>query len=88
MRIVPKPDRSTPVLGPDGQHVSDAWDEYFTYLSALNLPAFARASPANAQFWVYSTTAGNWTLQPTVAPTNNQVLIYNSGSGTWVAGTN
>jgi hypothetical protein len=33
MKIVPKPDRSVPVLGADGRPVSDAdLDDYFTFL--------------------------------------------------------
>ena len=44
--------------------------------------------PANGQFLVYSTSSGNWSLQPTVAQANNQVLIWDNTSGVWKAGAN
>lgn len=56
MKLVPKPDRSTPLLAPDGKSISEAWDEYFGYLSSLNLPAFAKTAPTNGQTPIYSST--------------------------------
>lgn len=56
MRVVPKPDKSTPLLQADGQTINDAWDEYFGYLSALNLPAFSKTAPANGQVAIWNDT--------------------------------
>ena len=58
MRVVPKPDRSTPLLNADGKTISDAWDQYFAYLSSLNLPAFAKTAPANGQVPIFDATTG------------------------------
>lgn len=56
MRVVPKPDKSTPLLQADGKTVSDAWDEFFGYLAALNLPAFSKTAPANGQTPIWNDT--------------------------------
>lgn len=56
MRVVPKPDKSTPLLEPDGRTVSQAWYEWFGYLHALNLPAFAKTAPAVGQVPVWNDT--------------------------------
>ena len=61
MRMVPKPDRSTPFLAADGKHVSDAWDDWFTYLSALNSPAVSRTAPTNGQVLIYDSTTQLYT---------------------------
>lgn len=61
MKIVPKPDRSTPLLGPDGKSISDAWDEYFAFLSSLNLPAFSKTAPTNGQVAIYNSTTQLYT---------------------------
>lgn len=61
MRVVPKPDRSTPLLAPDGVHISDAWDDYFSYLSLLNLPAFSKTAPTNGQVPIYNSTTQLYT---------------------------
>jgi hypothetical protein len=61
MKVVPKPDRSTPLLSDDGKHISNAWDEYFAYLSALNLPAVSRAAPTNGQVLIYDSTTQLYT---------------------------
>lgn len=61
MRIVPKPDKSTPVLQEDGRTVSDAWDEYFAFLGrrgVLDLPDVDNSIPiTNGQVLVYDSTA-------------------------------
>lgn len=56
MRAVPKPDRSTPLLNADGHSISDEWDQYFAYISSLNLPAFAKTAPTNGQVPIYNST--------------------------------
>lgn len=61
MKLVPKPDKSVPLVGPDGKSISDAWDEYFSYLSALNLPAFSKTAPLNLQVPIYNSTTGLYT---------------------------
>ncbi len=62
MRIVPKPNKATPVLQPDGKTVSDAWDEYFAFLGArgvLNMPDVDNSTPiTNGQVLVYNSAAG------------------------------
>lgn len=58
MRIVPKPSRSTPLLNDDGKTISDAWDQYFSYLSSLNLPAVSKAAPTNGQVLIFNSTTG------------------------------
>jgi len=54
MKVVPKPDKSTPMLEADGKTVSQAWDEYFAYLSALNSPAVSKTAPTNGQVLIYN----------------------------------
>lgn len=61
MRIVPKPDRSTPLLNEDGRTVSDAWDQYFAYLSSLNLPAFSKTAPTSGQVPIFNSTTMQYT---------------------------
>lgn len=61
MRVVPKPDRSTPLLNEDGRTINQAWDEYFSYLSSLNLPAFSRTAPTNGQVPIYNSTTQLYT---------------------------
>jgi hypothetical protein len=61
MKVVPKPDRSTPLLAPDGQHINNAWDEFFAYLSSLNLPAVSRTAPTNGQVLIYNSTTQLYT---------------------------
>lgn len=61
MRIVPKPDRSVPFLADDGRSISQAWDEYFFYLSSLNIPAFSKTAPTNGQVAIYNSTTGLYT---------------------------
>jgi hypothetical protein len=61
MRVVPKPDRSTPLLNDDGKTISDAWDQYFAYVSSLNLPAFAKTAPTNGQVLIFNSTTGLYT---------------------------
>lgn len=56
MRVVPKPDRSTPLVADDGRHISSAWDDYFAYISSLNLPAVSRTAPTNGQVLIYDAT--------------------------------
>lgn len=56
MRIVPKPDRSSPVLNEDGRTISDVWDQYFAYISSLNLPAFSKVAPTNGQVPIFDAT--------------------------------
>lgn len=56
MKLVPKPDKSTPLLEADGRTVSQAWDEYFAYLSLLNLPAFSKTAPTNGQVPIWNDT--------------------------------
>lgn len=64
MRIVPKPDRSTPVLQADGKTISDAWDEYFVFLGArgvLNMPDVDNSTPiTNTQVLIYNAAAGKF----------------------------
>lgn len=57
MKIVPKPDRSTPLLGADGKTISDAWDEFFGYLARLNSPAVSKTAPTNGQVLIYDATS-------------------------------
>lgn len=61
MKVVPKPDKSTPIVGQDGKSISDAWDEYFAFLSSLNLPAFSKTAPANGETPIYNSTTGQYT---------------------------
>jgi hypothetical protein len=64
MRVVPKPDKSTPLLGPDGKHISDVWDEYFAFISARGLGLLSDVSataPTNGQVLVWVTATGKWT---------------------------
>lgn len=61
MRLVPKPDKSTPMLEADGRTVSQQWDEWFSYIASLNLPAFSRAAPANGQVPIYNSTTQLYT---------------------------
>lgn len=61
MKLVPKPDKSVPLLAPDGKHISDAWDDYFGYLSALNLPAVSKTAPTNGQVLIYNSTTQLYT---------------------------
>jgi len=56
MREVPKPDKSTPLLEADGRTVAQAWDEWFGYLQALNLPAFSKTAPTNGQVPIWNDT--------------------------------
>ena len=61
MRIVPKPNKATPLLEADGRTVSQAWDEFFAYLAArgvLDAPDVDNSTPiTNAQVLVYDGTA-------------------------------
>lgn len=61
MRIVPKPDKSTPLIADDGKTVSQAWDEYFAFLSSLNVPAFSKTAPTNGQVPIFNSTTGLYT---------------------------
>lgn len=61
MRIVPRPDKSVPVLEADGRTMSQAWFDFFSYLSALNLPAFSQTAPTNSQVPIYNSTTGVYT---------------------------
>jgi hypothetical protein len=61
MRVVPKPDKSVPVLEADGKTMSQAWDEFFGYLQALNLPAFSKTAPTNGQVPIYNSTTQLYT---------------------------
>lgn len=56
MRVVPKPDKSTPLLEADGKTVSQAWDEFFGYLARLNSPAVSKTAPTNGQVLIYDAT--------------------------------
>ena len=84
----PLPGNDVPVVDPKTGMMTQTWYEYFSYVSSLNLPAFAKGAPVNGQILAYSSVTGKFSLQPVVAQANNQVLIWNSGSGTWVAGAN
>lgn len=62
MRVVPKPDRSTPVLQADGKTISDAWDDFFSYLmrrGVLDAPDVDNTTTpiTNGQVLVYDSTA-------------------------------
>jgi hypothetical protein len=57
MRLVPKPDKSTPLLNEDGRTVSDPWDDFFRYLAALNSPAVSKTAPTNGQVLIYDATS-------------------------------
>jgi hypothetical protein len=57
MRVVPKPDKSTPLLEADGKTVSQAWDEFFGYLARLNSPAVSKTVPTNGQVLIYDATS-------------------------------
>ena len=61
MRIVPKPARDVPVIGADGKTISQEWDEFFAYLSSLNLPAFSKTAPTNGQVAIYNSTTQLYT---------------------------
>ena len=56
MRVVPKPDKFSPLVQQDGRTVDQSWDDYFAYLKALNSPAVSNAAPANGQVLVYNST--------------------------------
>lgn len=61
MKVVPKPDRSTPVLQADGRTISDAWDDFFTYLmrrGVLDAPDVDNSTPiTNGQVLIYNSTS-------------------------------
>lgn len=62
MRLVPKPDRSTPVLQADGKTISDAWDDFFAYLmrrGVLDAPDVDNATTpiTNGQVLVYDSAS-------------------------------
>lgn len=61
MRIVPKPNKATPLLEEDGRTVSQAWDEFFAYLAArgvLDAPDVdVSTAPTNGQVLVWDSTA-------------------------------
>jgi hypothetical protein len=64
MRVVPKPDRSTPLLNDDGKTISDAWDQYFAFLNARGLsglPDVSTTSPTNGQVLTWNSTTKLWT---------------------------
>ena len=57
MKVVPKPNRSTPLLQADGKSISDGWDDFFRYLGALNSPAVSAVSPTNGQVLMWSSAS-------------------------------
>lgn len=61
MRVVPKPNKATPLLESDGRTISQAWDEFFAYLmrrGVLDAPDVDNSTPiTNAQVLVYDGTA-------------------------------
>ncbi|MBR0868929.1 hypothetical protein JQ633_01055 [Bradyrhizobium tropiciagri] len=64
MRLVPKPDKSTPLLEADGRTISQAWDEFFAYLfrrsqfGVLDMPDVDNSTPiTSGQVLVYDGTA-------------------------------
>lgn len=61
MRIVPKPDKSTPLLEADGRTVSLAWDEFFSFLArrgVLDTPDVDNSTPiTNGQVLIYNSTS-------------------------------
>lgn len=61
MKVVPKPDKSTPLLEADGRTISQGWDEYLAYLGALNSPAVSKTAPTNGQVLIYNSTTGLYT---------------------------
>lgn len=61
MKVVPKPDKSTPLLADDGKTVSQAWDDFFGYLAALNSPAVSKTAPTNGQVLIYNSTTQLYT---------------------------
>lgn len=61
MRLVPKPDKSTPLLEADGRTVSQPWDDFFAYLSSLNLPSFSKTAPTNGQVPIWNDTTKLYT---------------------------
>lgn len=56
MKLVPKPNRSTPLMQEDGKTVSDAWDEYFKYLENLHLQPISAVAPTNGQVLIWNDT--------------------------------
>lgn len=61
MRLVPKPDKSVPLLESDGRTVNQQWDDWFLYIASLNLPAFAKTAPTNGQVPIYNSTTQLYT---------------------------
>lgn len=61
MRVVPKPDKFTPLLEADGRTISQAWDDYLAFLGArgvLDLPDVDNSTPiTNTQVLIYDSTA-------------------------------
>lgn len=61
MRVVPKPDKSTPLLEADGRTVSQAWYDWFQYIEDRNIPAFSKTAPTNGQVPIYNSTTQLYT---------------------------
>lgn len=61
MRIIPKPDKSTPLMAEDGRTINQAWDEYLAFLGArgvLDATDVDNSTPiTNGQVLVYDSTA-------------------------------
>lgn len=95
-RRFPRPDKSTPMLEPDGKTINQQWFDYLGYLDSqvqlllarglMGLPGVTPGTPSNGQMLVFA--SGNWVLEPTTAPTDSQVLIWSNASQRWVPGAN
>ncbi|MGX1418315.1 hypothetical protein [Bradyrhizobium elkanii] len=61
MRKFPRPDKSTPLLEPDGRSINQAWFDFLGYLESrgvLDAPDVDNSTPiTNGQVLVYDSTA-------------------------------
>jgi hypothetical protein len=64
MRRFPRPDKSTPLLEPDGKTVSQAWFDFFGYLDSRGLGNLldvnSATAPTNGQVLIYNSTTKLW----------------------------
>jgi len=61
---IPKPDKSTPLLEPDGKTISQAWFDYIGYLDrkgVLDMPDVDNSTPiTNTQVLIFNIAAGKF----------------------------
>jgi len=69
---IPKPDKSTPLLEPDGKTISQAWFDWISYVDRQLLVG----------------VLGQPDVDNSTPITNTQVLIFNSAAGKFKPGAN